>query len=63
MAGALGLSLGGPRSYQGETIDLPRMGDGRPDPTPAILTLRYACKHRHRALFCFCGRNRRSDIP
>ncbi len=29
MAGALGLSFGGPRDYQGETVDLPVMGDGR----------------------------------
>lgn len=27
-AGALGLSLGGPRSYEGEVVDLPAMGDG-----------------------------------
>ena len=31
MAGALGFALGGPRDYDGETIDLPRMGDGRAD--------------------------------
>lgn len=29
MAGALGFSLGGPRAYDGEVVDLPRMGDGR----------------------------------
>ena len=29
MAGALGLSFGGPRAYQGEWLDLPWMGDGR----------------------------------
>jgi adenosylcobinamide-phosphate synthase len=29
MAGALGLSFGGPRQYDGETVDLPYMGDGR----------------------------------
>jgi adenosylcobinamide-phosphate synthase len=29
MAGALGLALGGPRAYQGETVDLPTMGSGR----------------------------------
>jgi adenosylcobinamide-phosphate synthase len=29
MAGALGLSFGGPRSYEGDTINLPWMGDGR----------------------------------
>lgn len=29
MAGALGLQLGGPRSYAGETVDLAFMGDGR----------------------------------
>lgn len=29
MAAALGLKFGGPRSYQGETVDLPAMGDGR----------------------------------
>lgn len=30
-AGALGLSLGGPRSYEGETHELPSFGDGRSD--------------------------------
>ncbi len=29
MAGALGLRFGGPRQYDGETVDLPFMGDGR----------------------------------
>lgn len=29
MAGALGLSFGGPRNYQGDTVDLPVMGNGR----------------------------------
>jgi adenosylcobinamide-phosphate synthase len=29
MAAALGLRLGGPRSYQGDTVDLPWMGEGR----------------------------------
>ncbi|MFN4143489.1 adenosylcobinamide-phosphate synthase CbiB [Aestuariivirga sp.] len=29
MAAALGLRFGGPRSYQGERVDLPYMGDGR----------------------------------
>jgi adenosylcobinamide-phosphate synthase len=29
MAGALGFALGGPRAYDGETVDLPRFGDGR----------------------------------
>jgi adenosylcobinamide-phosphate synthase len=33
MAGALGLVLGGPKSYDGRKIDLPKMGDGRvPEP-------------------------------
>jgi len=32
-AGALGLGLGGPRSYEGETHDLPAFGDGRRDLT------------------------------
>jgi adenosylcobinamide-phosphate synthase len=35
MAGALGLSLGGPRTYDGEVHDLPRFGDGRRDLTPS----------------------------
>jgi adenosylcobinamide-phosphate synthase len=35
MAGALGLQLGGPRSYEGETLDLPSFGDGRADLGPA----------------------------
>ncbi len=34
-AGALGYSLGGPRSYAGETIDLPSLGTGRRDLGPA----------------------------
>ena len=29
MAGALGFALGGPRSYAGKTVDLPRFGAGR----------------------------------
>jgi adenosylcobinamide-phosphate synthase len=29
MAGALGLTFGGPRNYQGEIVELPTMGDGR----------------------------------
>jgi len=31
MAGALGFGLGGPRAYDGETVDLPTMGKGRRD--------------------------------
>ncbi len=34
VAGALGLRLGGPRSYEGETHDLPAFGDGRDDLKP-----------------------------
>ena len=34
MAGALGFRLGGPRSYDGETHDLPAFGDGRADLGP-----------------------------
>ena len=34
MAGALGFTLGGPRSYAGETVDLPSFGDGRADLGP-----------------------------
>lgn len=29
MAGALGFGLGGPRAYDGEMVDLPRMGEGK----------------------------------
>ncbi|AEQ53926.1 adenosylcobinamide-phosphate synthase CbiB [Pelagibacterium halotolerans] len=29
MAGALGFGLGGPRAYKGETLDLPKMGEGK----------------------------------
>jgi adenosylcobinamide-phosphate synthase len=29
MAGALGLQFGGPRSYHGDVVNLPAMGDGR----------------------------------
>lgn len=31
MAGALGISLGGPREYNGQLVDLPAMGNGRSD--------------------------------
>ena len=31
MAGALKISLGGPRNYSGQTVELARMGDGRQD--------------------------------
>jgi len=31
LAGALGIRLGGPRSYDGRTVDLATMGDGRAD--------------------------------
>lgn len=31
IAGALGFALGGPRSYDGEVVDLPSFGDGRAD--------------------------------
>ena len=34
-AGALDLKLGGPRSYDGEVVDLPSFGTGRPDLGPA----------------------------
>ncbi len=34
MAGALGLKLGGPRDYRGQTLDLPFMGDGRAEVEP-----------------------------
>lgn len=33
LAGALGLSLGGPRAYQGRHVDLARMGNGRDELT------------------------------
>jgi adenosylcobinamide-phosphate synthase len=35
MAGALGLALGGPRSYAGEVRELPQMGGGRSELGPA----------------------------
>ncbi|MBM3519292.1 MAG: cobalamin biosynthesis protein CobD [Alphaproteobacteria bacterium] len=35
LATALGLRLGGPRDYDGETVDLPEMGDGNRGPVPA----------------------------
>lgn len=34
-AGALGFRLGGPRSYDGDRVDLPSFGTGRPDLGPA----------------------------
>jgi adenosylcobinamide-phosphate synthase len=47
MAGALGISLGGPRAYGGKTMDLAPMGDGRrdlgaPDITRALVLYRAA---------------------
>lgn len=39
MAGALGFALGGPRSYDGELVDLPRFGDGRAELGPADIEL------------------------
>lgn len=33
LAGALGIALGGPRSYRGQTVDLAWMGDGRTELT------------------------------
>jgi adenosylcobinamide-phosphate synthase len=38
MAGALGISLGGPRAYGGEMHDLPRFGDGRAELGPGDIT-------------------------
>ena len=35
MAGALGVRLGGPRSYGGQTVELAWMGEGLPDAHPA----------------------------
>ena len=35
MAGALGLSLGGPRQYEAQTVDDAWLGDGRREATPA----------------------------
>lgn len=37
-AGALGLSLGGPRTYDGELVDLPTMGDGDSNLGPYHIT-------------------------
>ncbi|RYE84317.1 MAG: cobalamin biosynthesis protein CobD [Hyphomicrobiales bacterium] len=34
-AGALDMKLGGPRNYEGEVVDLPSFGTGRPDLGPA----------------------------
>ena len=38
MAGALGLQFGGPRSYQGEQVALPTMGNGRKPQTEKDIT-------------------------
>jgi adenosylcobinamide-phosphate synthase len=35
LSGAMGFSLGGPRSYAGELVELPAMGEGRRDLGPA----------------------------
>ena len=39
MAGALNVRFGGPRSYDGETVELPFMGDGSKEITPAEIGL------------------------
>ena len=39
MAGALDVRFGGPRSYNGETVELPYMGDGSKNITPAEIGL------------------------
>ena len=38
MAGALNLRFGGPRFYENEYVDLPRMGDGRETLTRADIS-------------------------
>ena len=38
LATALGLKFGGPRAYEGETVDLPWMGDGRSNLTRADIS-------------------------
>jgi adenosylcobinamide-phosphate synthase len=49
MAGALGLRLAGPRTYDGEVVDDHWMGDGRAEATPsdilrALRLFRVACR-------------------
>ena len=44
-AGALGFILGGPRSYEGQTVDLPSFGTGRADLGPADIEVALKLYH------------------
>lgn len=52
MAAALGVRFGGPRSYDGEMVDLPYMGDGRDSITRD--DIRRGCQVLSRAMWMLC---------
>lgn len=53
MAAALGLRFGGPRSYQGETVELPWMGDGRTTITRADIKSGVKLVQKAMLMMCF----------
>jgi adenosylcobinamide-phosphate synthase len=53
MAAALNIRLGGPRSYQGETVELPWMGDGRTTLTRADIKNGLKLMRNAMLLLCF----------
>ena len=55
MAGALGLQFGGPRSYQGEIVALPAMGNGRKPQTEKDITDGLSLFHNAMALLLLAG--------
>jgi adenosylcobinamide-phosphate synthase len=59
MAAALGLRFGGPRSYQGETVDLPWMGEGRTALTRADIMRGIKLMQRAMLVVVFCVAVRR----
>ena len=56
MAAALGLRFGGPRSYQGERVDLPYMGEGRTEMTRHDIQRGLRLSSKAMWMLCFgCG--------
>lgn len=54
MAAALGLRFGGPRSYQGERVELPWMGEGRAELTRADIKNGVGLMQNAMLLLAFC---------
>lgn len=54
MAAALGLRFGGPRSYQGERVELPWMGEGRAELTRADIKNGIGLMRNAMLLLAFC---------